>query len=192
MENIGFNTQFVTLDYLKNKNLSYYKIDKLVKEGQLLKINRSTYENKKYIGDYNDFYAVGAYIPDGIICELSAANYYGLSNYSPKKISVAIDRNKKVSTLPKWPTFELHYYSNKRMNIGVIEVNENGNKYKIFDIEKTVIDMLSFRNKLPIDEVMFVLKSYLNRKDRNLNKLYKYSKQLRCEKILRTYLEALL
>lgn len=192
MESIVFNSQFITLDNLKEKGLSYYKINKLVEEGKLNKINRSTYENTNYKGDYNDFYVASAYIPDGVICEYSAAFHYGLSNYLPPYINVAIDRDKKVSTLPKNPSIELRYYSDSRMNIGVIEINEDGNKYRIFDKEKTVIDMLSFRNKVSIEDTMKVLKNYLNRKDRNLNKLHRYAKELRCEKILQTYLEALL
>lgn len=192
MENIVFNSQFITLDNLKEKGLSYYKINKLVEEGILNKINRSTYENVNYKGDYNDFCVASAYIPDGVICEYSAAYYYGLSDYLPPYINVAIDRDKKVSTLPKNPSIELRYYSDSRMNIGVIEVNENGNSYKIFDKEKTVIDMLSFRNKVSIEDTMKVLKNYLNGKDRDLNRLHRYAKELRCEKILRTYLEALL
>lgn len=192
MKNVAFKTQFITLDDLKEKGLSYYKIDKLVNEGLLKKINRSTYENVNYKGNYNDFSIANAYIPNGVICEYSAAYHYGLSNYVPPYVNVAIDRDKKISTLPKSPSIELRYYSDSRMNIGVIEINENGNKYKIFDVEKTVIDMLSFRNKVTIEDTISVLKNYLNRKDRDLNKLHRYAKELRCEKILRTYLEALL
>lgn len=192
MKNDIFDSQFITLSSLKKKDISYYKINKLVNEGKLKKINRSTYENVNYKGDYNDFYVASAYIPKGIICEYSAAYYYGLSNYVPPYINVAIDRDTKVSTLPKNPSIEIRYYSNVRMNIGVKEINEKGNVYKIFDMEKTVIDMLSFRNKVSIEDTTSVLKNYLNRKDRNLNKLYKYARKLRCEKILRTYLEVLL
>ena len=192
MENIAFESRFITLDELKEKGLSYYKINKLVKEGKLTKINRNTYENEDYKGDYNDFTFASAYIPDGVICEYSAAFHYRLSNYLPPYIHVAIDRDKKISTLPKGPTIELRYYSKKRMNIGVIEIVEDSNKYKIFDIEKTVIDMISFRNKVTIEDTMTVLKNYLDRKDRDINKLFKYAQKLRCDKILRTYLEALL
>lgn len=192
MKEIEYDTQFVTLDTLKEKGFTYYKIDKLVNKGKLKKINRKTYENTDYKGDYNDFYTASAYIPDGIICEYSAAFYYRLSNYLPPYINVAIERGKKITTLPKNPPIELRYYSENRMNIGVIEINEDGNKYKIFDAEKTVIDMLSFRNKVSIEDTINVLKNYLKRKDRDLNKLHRYAKKLRCEKILSTYLEALL
>ena len=59
-------------------------------------------------------------------------------------------------------------------------------------MEKTVADILFYRNKVGIEETKEVLVNYLARKERNLNKLHRYAKELRCEKILSTYLEVLL
>ena len=61
----------------------------------------------------------------------------------------------------------------------------------IFDIEKTVIDIIYYRNKVGIAETSEVLRSYLKRKDRQIDRLYTYAKMLRCESIVRTYLEVL-
>jgi len=78
------------------------------------------------------------------------------------------------------------------METGKIEVNESGGGFKIFDIEKTVTDIVYYRNKAGIEETSEVIRNYLKRKDRNIDKLYYYSKMLRCEKTLRSYLEVLL
>ena len=43
-----------------------------------------------------------------------------------------------------------------------------------------------------IEEVKEILINYLGRSDRDLNKLHEYAQKLRCEKILRTYLEVLI
>jgi hypothetical protein len=58
-------------------------------------------------------------------------------------------------------------------------------------MEKTVVDILFYRNKIGIEETKEVLTNYLGKKERNLNKLHRYAKILRCEKILSTYLEVL-
>ena len=78
------------------------------------------------------------------------------------------------------------------MEIGTTEVCEGENAFHIFDIEKTVIDILYYRNKVGIEEATEVLKSYLKHSNRSVDKLYFYAKQLRSESILRTYLEVLL
>ncbi len=186
------NKKFITTAELKDMGYSYYKMGQLEKNGLLHRVNRTTYENLSYKGDENDFFSAEAYVPNGVICLMSAARYYGLTNFLPDAVDVAIDRKKKVSTLPEWPELRIFYFNPARMDIGVTEVIEDGNKFHIFDIEKTVVDIIYFRNKIGIEETSEVLKNYLKRKDRQIDRLYTYARRLRCEKVTRTYLEVLI
>ena len=191
MISISEHKKFFTVSLLKELGYSYYKIEKLVNEGVLMKVNRSTYENLSYKGEENDFYSADAFVPYGVICLMSAARYYGLTNFLPDAVDVAIERKKKVSTLPEWPEIKILYFDSARMDIGVREVHEEENSFHIFDIEKTVVDIIYYRNKIGIEETSEVLKNYLKRKDRQLDRLYAYARRLRCEKTVRTYLEVL-
>lgn len=139
-----------------------------------------------------DFFSAEAYVPDGVICLMSAARYYELTNFLPDVVDVAIERKKKANTLPAWPEIKIFYFDDSRMNIGVTEVCEGDNRFHIFDIEKTVVDVIYYRNKIGIEETSEVLKNYLKRKDRKIDRLYAYAKRLRCEKVVRTYLEVLI
>ena len=192
MDIITENKKFITTAELKDMGYSYYKMGQLEKNGLLHRVNRTTYENLSYKGDENDFFSAEAYVPNGVICLMSAARYYGLTNFLPDTVDVAIDRKKKVSTLPEWPELRIFYFNPARMDIGVTEVIEDGNKFHIFDIEKTVVDIIYFRNKIGIEETSEVLKNYLKRKDRQIDRLYTYARRLRCEKVTRTYLEVLI
>lgn len=122
---------------------------------------------------------------------MSAARYYELTNFLPDVIDVAIDRKKKVSTLPDWPEIKIFYFDPSRMETGVVQIMEGGDSFRIFDIEKTVVDIIYYRNKIGIEETSEVLRNYLKRKDRQIDRLYIYAKMLRCEAIVRTYLEVL-
>ena len=192
MDIIAENKKFITTAELKDMGYSYYKMGQLEKNGLLHRVNRTTYENLSYKGDENDFFSAEAYVPNGVICLMSAARYYGLTNFLPDAVDVAIDRKKKVSTLPEWPELRIFYFNPARMDIGVTEVIEDGNKFHIFDIEKTVEHIIYFRNKIGIEETSEVLKNYLKRKDRQIDRLYTYARRLRCEKVTRTYLEVLI
>ena len=185
------NQKYYTTSELKNMGYSYYKNSQMKENGQLYRINRTTYENLSYKGDENDFINAVAYVPDGMICLISAARYYELTNFLPNVIDVAIDRKKKVSTLHDWPQIKIFYFDHSRMYTGVTEITEGGDSFRIFDIEKTVIDIIYYRNKVGIAETSEVLRSYLKRKDRQIDRLYTYAKMLRCESIVRTYLEVL-
>ena len=191
MNELAENKKFITTAELKDMGYSYYKIGKLEKDGLLRRVNRSTYENLSYKGDENDFFSAEAFVPNGVICLMSAARYYELTNFLPDSVDVAIERKKKVVTLPDWPEIKIFYFDPARMDLGVTEVREGDNVFHIFDIEKTVVDIIYYRNKIGIEETSEVLRNYLKRRDRQIGRLYAYAKRLRCEKIVRTYLEVL-
>ena len=191
MNAIAENKKFITTAELKSMGYSYYKIRKLEEKGVLSRINRSTYENLTYKGDENDFFSAQAYVPNGVICLMSAARYYELTNFLPDAVDVAIERKKRVNTLPEWPELRIFYFDSSRMDIGVTEIRDDDNCFHIFDIEKTVVDIIYYRNKIGIEETSEVLRNYLKRKNRQIDRLYAYAKRLRCEKVVRTYLEVL-
>ena len=150
---------------LHDLNLSDYQINQLTKSGQLKKINRKYYENINYEGDHNEFSLVNAYVETGVICLISAASYYNLTTVRTMEIDLAVHRKLKIRNLPD---------------------------FRIYDIEKTVVDVVYYREKIGIEETKEILINYLKRKDRDLNVLYNYAKNLKCEKILKSYMEVLL
>lgn len=189
---IPADRHFLPISDLLSAGFSYYKINKMVSEGKLIKLNNKMYENTAYSGETSDFEAVFAYAPKGIICMMTAARNYGLTTFLPDAVDIAIERNMKVSTLPDWPSINIWYFPEKRYSTGVTSISDAAGEFSIYDVEKTVIDILYYRNKVGIEETKEVLKNYLARPDRNLIQLRRYADALCCEKILGTYLEVLL
>lgn len=177
---------------LKDMGLSQYKVSKLIENGRLKKMNKSFYENCDYIGDDCDFYYVKAYAQNGVVCLLSAAAYYQLTTFIPDAIDVAIPRKSKVSTIPKWPHINVHYYSDEKYSLGVINIKKGRNEFQIYDKEKVVVDIVHHKELVGIEETKEILLNYLQEKNRDLNKLLKYAKLMKCEKIIRGYLEVLI
>ena len=98
----------------------------------------------------------------------------------------------KISTLPEWPRLHTWYFPEKRYETGLITEQDESGEYRIYNIEKTVADILYYRNKVGIEETREILKNYLARPDRNLVRLHRYANALGSGKILATYLEVLL
>ncbi len=180
-----------SVDELKTAGFSHYKINQLVEGGTLLKLNKKYYENTSYQGEESDLYYVPAYAPKGVVCLMSAASYYNLTTYRPDSIDVAIQRKGKISTMPDWPALSVYYYADDRFEMGIETVQEGKNQFKIYDIEKTVVDIVFFREKIGIEETKEILVNYLRRKDRNLNRLLRYAELLKCGEVMKTYLEVL-
>lgn len=185
------NKKVYTRTDLKILGYERYAIDQMVQKGILCKITRSVFENKKYNGLESDFYFIPALISEGVICMFSAAVYYGLTNNWPHVIDVAVKKDKKIATFPKYPPTKIYHFGKNRYELGIVTVNDGNNTFKIYDIEKTVIDIIYFRNQVGIEETKEILTNYLSRKDRNINKLYMYAEKLNCLKTLRTYMEVL-
>lgn len=183
---------FLAVSDLLSAGFSYYKINKLVAEGKLIKLNNKMYENTAYSGEVSDFSVVSAYAPKGILCMMTAVRYYALTTYLPDSVDIAIERNMKISTMPEWPSINIWYFPEKRYNTGIVRIADAAGEYRIYDIEKTVIDILYYRNKVGIEETKEVLRNYLARPDRDLVRLRRYADTLGCKKILGTYLEVLL
>ncbi len=186
------NEQMIySIQELKDKGFSYYKINQMVEQGMLIKLNKKYYENVNFDGEESDFYYAYAFVPEGVVCLLSAAAYYNLSTYRPEAIDVAIPRKAKVSTLPDWPELNVCYFTNDRFDTGIKTVEDGNNRFRIYDIEKTVVDVVFYREKVGIEETKEILINYLNRGDRDLNRLIRYAELLKCGDVMKKYLEVL-
>ncbi|MBQ6025711.1 MAG: hypothetical protein IJL20_08915 [Lachnospiraceae bacterium] len=180
-----------SMQELKSKGFSQYKVSKMVSEGKLVKLNKCFYENTAYNSEESVFYYTEDYAPKGVICLLSAAVHYQLTTFIPDAVDVAIQRKARVSTMPEWPKMNVHYYTDDRYELGVITVKEGKNEFQIYDMEKTVVDIVFYKEKIGIEETKEILVTYLHRKDRNLNRLLKYAELMKCGKIMRQYIEVL-
>jgi hypothetical protein len=60
--------------------------------------------------------------------------------------------NELINFLPDWPKIKIFYFAPVRMDLGVTEVHEGDNVFHIFDIEKTVVDIICCRNRIGIGE----------------------------------------
>lgn len=191
------NEQFIPEDQLilsiqelKEAGFSHYKMNQMVDEKILRKLNKKYYENMCYQGKKSSFYYIDAYTPGGVVCLRSAAAYYQLTDDRPDAIDVAIQRKARISTMPQFPALIVSYYAEKRYTTGMETVREGSNSFRIYDREKTVVDIVSFREKVGMEETRNIVVRYLAQKDRNLDRLMQYAKQLKCEELIQSYLDA--
>ena len=184
--------RFISRDELYSAGLTAYKINLLVKAGKLVPINRNYFENTEFTGELNEFSCVSAYAPRGVICLTSAAVYHNLTTSRPLQIDVALPRKSRLPKSPDWPELKYYLFTDERYSTGVQTIKEGNDQFCIYDIEKTVCDMIFYRNKLGFSPAIEVLKNYVNGPDRNLNKLMDYAGRLHCAKLLREYLEVMI
>lgn len=67
-----------------------------------------------------------------------------------------------------------------------------GHRVRVYDMERTICDVLRSRNSMETQVFQDALKQYARRKDKNLHNLMDYAKSFRVEKLVRQYMGVLL
>lgn len=181
-----------TVDFLEQGISSYY-INKLLKEGLIFRVKRGLYQynNPEFLPD-SEIVEVSQLIPSGVICLLSAAAYHELSTINPWQYHVAIERSQKPPLLPSYPPIQIYYFNKKAFENDVEENEVEGHPVKIYSIEKTICDLIRYRDTIGMDIMIECIKSYMKLPTRNVTKLLKVGKEQRVDKILKNYIEVLL
>lgn len=138
-----------------------------------------------------DLVIVAKRVPQAVICLVSALAYHEITTQIPHAVSIAL---RKGSETPRvdYPPIRVHRFSETALKEGVETHQIDGVSVNIYCPEKTLADCFKYRNKLGMDIVLEALKFYKVRKKFNLEKLIKYARVCRVEKIMRPYLEATL
>ena len=130
-------------------------------------------------------------MPKAVVCLHSALSYYNLTTTLPSLVMAAISRESKPVKI-EYPPVDVFYFSVQNYQTGIDEIYEKTGKFKIYNIEKTIIDCFRYRNKLGEDTALEGLRNYLKRKNYNINKLLEYAKIGRMTNIIKPYIEAML
>ena len=84
---------------------------------------------------------------------------------------------------------EIHYYTDKVLNVGVSQMTIDGFSVNVYDVERCVCDAVKFRNKVGMDVCSEIINNYLERPERNISRLMDYARTLRVSATLEKYLE---
>ena len=179
----------MTARELKDKGVTRYLIKQLMDSGEIETVRRGVY--KLSDSDVNEFAEALKIVSKGVFCLYSAAIIHDLSTFIPTAYHIAIPKKNKIP-LTDYPPIQLYYWDKAQYDLGIEEIDKDGIPIAVYDLEKTVCDFLKFRNRVGIDTTKEVLKTYLNMETRNLDKLVKYSKQLKLHSIVNQYLTILL
>lgn len=96
-----------------------------------------------------------------------------------------------LSTFSQWVFCQGVYKT--LLETGKVEVINNfGNAIPMYDLERTIVDLIRNRSSFEIQDFTSALKNYVRRTDKNLTRLAEYAQLFKVEKILRTYMVVLL
>ena len=156
--------QFISSSSVKKHGRTeYYKMLEKARQGELIQVRRGVYATSEQLS--GNMIDINSIVPDGILCLW-------------KKI-----------TVPAFPQMEIHYYTDKVLNVGVSQMTIDGFSVNVYDVERCVCDAVKFRNKVGLDVCSEIINNYLDRPERNISRLMDYARILRVSATLEKYLE---
>lgn len=182
---------YATAKDLRDAGIDAYHIRKLIDNHIIHSVKRGLYKWSDNPTAENDLPDTARLVPEGVFCLYSACHFHDLGDYVPFEHHIAVERHRKV-TLPDYPPVHLYYWTLSHLDAGAVTIQTPQGTFRITDLEKTVCDMVKYRNKVGKELVAKVLRDYVNHPKRNLNIIMRYARAVRVEKTLTTYLESLL
>lgn len=184
------NNGYVTAKQVKKENINTIELTRLVEQNKLERIARGYYAIPNSFCD--DYYKYQLKSKNCIFSHSTALYFYHLSDRTPLYFDMTVPVGYNGS-LSKDKNIKLHYVKKEFLELGLTTIESPfGMKLKIYDLERTICDIVKCRKHMDKEIYVKALKWYIERKDKDLVKLMKYAKKLNVDKKMLEYMEVLL
>lgn len=127
-----------------------------------------------------------------ILSHETALFLHGISDRTPFEHTITVPSDYTASAAIR-SECKVYYIKPELFNLGQTTLTTlAGNEVPVYDLERTVCDMIRSRSRVGTETFLAVLKLYAASPGKGLNKLNSYAQKLHVANVLRTYLEVLL
>ncbi|MCB2289839.1 type IV toxin-antitoxin system AbiEi family antitoxin domain-containing protein [Clostridium sp. CS001] len=171
-------------------NIPRTYLSKLVSLGKLERVSRGVYILPGEIED--EMYYMQIKYPKLIYSHETALFIHGISDRTPFEYSATVPSNYKVVKNIS-ENNKVYYIKSELHSLGITAAKTSfGNDIKLYNIERTICDIIRSRNKIDIQILNDALKRYIKLKSTDFNLLGEYAKKFHVDKIIKKYMEVLL
>ena len=184
------NNGYVTTKEVVENGINKIFLTNMVRNGTLVRISRGYYGLPNYIED--EYYKVASKSKNARFSMATALYLHNLSDRTPLVFNVTLPFGYS-GVLQKEKNVILNFVKRELLDLGVIEMTSPfGMKIKVYDVERTICDIIKNKNKMDAEIFSKALKDYAKSKNKNLSKLTKYARAMNIEKKVSEYMEVLL
>lgn len=159
----------------------------LVNDGILFPVQRGIYVTEK--GFVDDFYLLQARFPKGIYSHETALYLQGYSERAPIVPTMTFKYGTSTTRMKN----DLRpVIVSKDFELGKTEIERNGMILVVYNIERTLVDLLKPRYDADFEQFIPAIKQYANDPKRDMNKLFTYAQHFGLEVELQKYIGGLL
>jgi len=168
-----------------------HNLSELTKSGQLERLRPGLYQLKGKVID--DFVLISSNSIRIIFSHQTALYLHDISDRTPNVFHISVPQGYNASHIKnRYKDLQVHYVKKDLYEIGKTQIKSpQGNFIPVYDIERTICDIIIDRGK--IDKQIFTeaIKRYFKSPNKNLRRLIKYSRLFKIEDEIRKYMEVL-
>jgi len=174
------NGGYITREDIDKANIPSWFLSDFVRRNNLTKVAPGFYARDNYFTD--PLFILQRRYPKYIFSGLSALYLHHLTDKIPIDIEVTAPQGYNPSR-KKNNDLSIHRISSEEIyNLGISEVTTSfGNKVKVYDEERTICDIIKYRDQYDGETFVKALRLYI-KKANNQTKLFKYAKTMSIEK----------
>lgn len=184
-----FNNGFLRNKDLVDNNIPSVYLTRLVNNNVIERVSRGLYVRTNSLPD--DLVILQNKSKNAIYSNMTALYLYGFSDRLPIKYDITVNSGYNGS-LQEVDNVNLFYTKKELLNLGEIVYRlDSGNLIKVYDLERTICDVIKNKNRLDQELVNKALRKYFYSKEKNTLKLYEYAKKMKIYKKVRSVFEIL-
>jgi predicted transcriptional regulator of viral defense system len=166
-----------TYDEVIKQYKNNYQLKKAILRNEILKVKPGLYSDKELSMDTPEVFIKRQ---DAVLTLQSAFHYHGVTDYVPDFTYIATPRNAYPI---KDSNIKQIFMSGKYHSIGIEEYNQDGNIIRVYNLERSLIELIRYESKISFEEYHHVLRKFRDKKNNlNFNKLMTYAKQFKSYK----------
>lgn len=189
-ELIEKNKGIITSTEVTESGIPRYYLTSMVENGDIVKVESGIYTSPNTMDD--ELYFLQYKLTKGVFSNETALYLHNMTDRTPMSYTMTFPSGYNTKHL-KDRDINIKLSNKETFDLGIITMNSfNGNPIRVYDIERTLCDILITRNKTDIQVVNQAMKMYAQSNRKNISKLLEYAEKLHVKSKVSKYMEVLL
>lgn len=140
----------------------------------------------------DEMYIIHLRNKNAVFSHESALYMHNLIDSEPTAVMLTVPKGYNAKHL-KERECRVYYVPTDIFEMGRIEKETNfGNKVYVYDMDRTVCDIIRYKDKFEIQTFQTAIREYMRSKDKNIHNLMKYAEKMKISDKVRVYTEVML
>lgn len=180
------NNGYITSSLVTELGIHRMYIKIMADKNMIKKVESGVYIDSNIKED--KYYTLNLAFPNIIFSHLTSLYLQGyLQENKLNNYDITIMKNVYNEKLKKYNTFGVN---KDEFSVGLIDYKtDNGNIIKIYDVERSICDVIKDRKRLDLDLIKYAVRKYLKSDKCDLNKVYNYAEKLDIKGLVKDFID---